>query len=126
MKGYTDIEQSKKLVELLPLETADMEYMFLKRDGSMVSIVPFIKDGYEESDCSYNFVPCWSLEALLQIMPQCIEDKYYLVLGTLNGNSGWYVCYEAYDLSLKHYIAKSVLIDACVEMIYKLKENNLL
>lgn len=76
MKSYTDIEQSKKLAEFLPIESADMEYMFLKRDGSMVNIVPFIKDGSEESDCSYNFVPCWSLAALLDILPETIEDEW--------------------------------------------------
>lgn len=27
MKGYTDIEQSKKLAEILPVESADMEYI---------------------------------------------------------------------------------------------------
>ena len=41
MKAYTDINQSKKLAEILPIESADMEYMFLKKDGSKVSNVPF-------------------------------------------------------------------------------------
>ena len=28
MKGYTDLEQSKKLAEILPLESADMWYSY--------------------------------------------------------------------------------------------------
>lgn len=47
MKAYTDLEQSKVIAQILPLKSADMEYMFLKRDGSKVSNVPFVKDEFE-------------------------------------------------------------------------------
>lgn len=72
MKSYTDIEQSKKLTKILRLESADMEYMFLKKDGSKVSNVPFVKDGFEEPECCYTFIPCWSLAALLGVLPKSL------------------------------------------------------
>lgn len=31
MKSYTDLEQSHKLAEILPLESADMYYLYLKK-----------------------------------------------------------------------------------------------
>jgi hypothetical protein len=126
MKSYTDLEQSKALAKILPIDSADMEYMFLKKDNSMVSEVPFVKDGYEEPDCPYNMVHCWSLTALLNILPHCIDDTYDLVLGKLSDNKGWYVMYDDIDHFVFLYIAKSNLIDACVEMIVKLKEEDLL
>ena len=75
MKSYTDLEQSKRLAEILPLESADMEYMFLKKDNSKVSNVPFVKDDDEPEwpdDGSYDFIPCWSLAALFTVLQnQC-------------------------------------------------------
>jgi hypothetical protein len=141
MKAYTDLDQSKKLAEILPLESADMEYMFLKKDNSMVSEVPFVKDGYEEPDCSYNMVHCWSLTALLAILPNEIltderfechyqidirkydgGDKttlYQIAYGNNRGFSGsWHDMINTGE--------KESLIDACYDMIIELKEMNLL
>lgn len=64
MKHYTNIEQSKRLVELgLNIGTADMYYV--SEDYSTPRIgVPL--------GLSPN-VPCWSLEALLEAIPQSIQ-----------------------------------------------------
>ena len=110
-KICTSLEQSKKLLELgINANTADMEYMFLKRDNSIVSRVPFIKDGYEEPDCSYNMVPCWSLTGLLRILPSASldsSDDHYFRLYCMEKFSEWY----------------DNPIDAVFEMIIRLKEN---
>ena len=61
VKSYTDILQSKKLAEILPLETTDMEYVFFKRNSSKISNVPFVKDDYEPEwpdDSSLDSIPC--------------------------------------------------------------------
>ena len=47
MKGYTDLEQSKKLAEILPLESVDMEYLTINETGSLIGTVPFVKDNSE-------------------------------------------------------------------------------
>ena len=50
MKSYTDLEQSKKLAEILPIESAVMPYYYDK-----------------DNDVE---IPCWSLAALLNATPQ--------------------------------------------------------
>lgn len=63
MKSYTDIEQSKKLAKILPLESADMEYLTINETGSFIGTVPFVKDDSEVEDSAYshtyNRIACW-------------------------------------------------------------------
>ena len=116
MKSYTDLEQSKKLAEILSVESADM---FYRNNGIDVKLM------WEHNAHNVKY-PCWSLAALLQIMPHCIYDKYDLTLGKLSDNGGWYICYGDVDHFVNIYIAKSNLIEACYEMILTLKEKDLL
>ena len=107
-KAYTDLEQSRKLAEILPLESADMWYD--------VSDHPRL-DKRETEQLSYRFAytPCWSLAALLDILPKgkvLIDDVHsnkYKVIG--------------YNLDTDYYDEP---LDACYEMIIKLKKQNLL
>lgn len=124
IKSYTDILQSRKLAEILPLESADMEYMFLKKDGSKVSNVPFVKDGFEEPECCYTFIPCWSLAAILNILPDELENDHFLTLQ--KEKDEYCCCYEDINgNSFTHTFADNP-VDACYEMILKLHEMNLL
>ena len=125
IKSYTDLEQSKKLAEILPIESADMEYMFLKKDGSKVSNFPFVKDGFEEPECCYIFIPCWSLAALLDFLPEIngIPLKVEKIKAE-DGYNGYYYYIEYKDIVLIPYSKNPV--DACYEMILKLHELNLL
>lgn len=117
IKSYTDLEQSKKLADIISHESADMEYMFLKKDGSKVSNVPFVKDGFEEHECCYTFIPCWSLAALLDLIPKGKS------LGQLQTNGEYYICMT----TINHVVTEcDNPIDACYEMILKLNELNLL
>lgn len=77
MKSYTDLEQSKKLAEILPLESADMHYNNVSIKG-----INYV-DEYRAELMEYNraikvlskytinplfeIVPCWSLAALLSV-----------------------------------------------------------
>jgi hypothetical protein len=124
MKAYTDIDQSKRLAEILPLESADMEYMFLKRDGSIVSRVPFIKDGYEEPDCSYNMVSCWSLTALLKYLSEIKPKVYTPVLFPSEGK--WILQFAEYGHGNVYEVSYDNPIDACVALIKNLHELKLL
>jgi len=122
MKSYTDIEQSKKLAEFLPLESADMEYLAIKESGALVGAVPFVKDDSEVENSAYDAVyeriPCWSLTALLGVLkhPRCIQgDKpIYWFCGCFGKDE------------LYHEVEADNPVDACYKMILELNELNLL
>ena len=59
MRPYTDSEQSKKLAEILPIESADM---FYRDNGIDVKLM------WEHSARKVTS-PCWSLVALLGFIP---------------------------------------------------------
>lgn len=124
MKAFTDLEQSKKLAEILPIESADMCY---PRDAFAVNYD-------EEPVCHYNGIglacPCWSLAALLDVIPQEIFDGEYVINITEGCDNRWVLTYDYYENRNHSYYGLSTgadnLVDACYEMILKLKEKNLL
>ena len=127
MKSYTDIEQSKKLAEILPLESADMFYCYgMDIDIKVWSFdsTPTIIDASNQIDV--DDIPCWSLTALFEVIPKYIDDHYVLRMDYNKDFSIWYdevgcgVSIELPD------ITKDSAIDACYEMIIKLHELNLL
>lgn len=143
MKAYTNIEQSKKLAEILPIESADMYYEYVLPRSNKLKHIPSIGNpvdalewynsnkgythfGKEPLSLKEYCIPCWSLVALLEVLPHRIDDIYELDMGKLSGNDGWYVCYDNGDNFFKHYVANNNLIDACYEMIIKLYEEKLL
>ena len=67
MKSYTDLKQSKKLAEFLPLESADMFYTLIDQ-----GLYLEVKQGIEPSK---DDIPCWSLTALLNILPSSTLDS---------------------------------------------------
>ena len=124
MKAYTDIEQSKKLAEILPIESADMCYRAYREEGGIPD--------YQVTLCPYQFaswigVPCWSLTALLGVMPKGEGKDLSLVFGSYDGGYHplWFCTYEEVPMILEITYSDDP-IDACVEMIYKLKEKNLI
>lgn len=115
IKSYTSLEQSKQLAKFLPLESADMYYDGFGRLPQGYAYTLIYPNSFEYDK------PCWSLAALLEILPypQLSKDK----LGS--GNEGWMVSVYPNDCrydSLWH----NNQVDACVEMILKLHELNLL
>lgn len=138
MKAFTDLEQSKKLAEILPIESADMAWCNSSIKGinytdpwhvelkTPIEIESIFNEAFvSDWKTWWRIIPCWSL-ALLDILPHRIDDRYDLVLGKLPDNKGWYVCYDDIDHFLKHYVTNSNLIDACYEMIIKLYEQKLI
>ena len=127
MKSYTDLEQSKRLAEILPLESADMEYIFIKKDNVPVGKVPFVKDDSEVEDSAYSHVydriPCWSLAALLNVIPKRIND--YNVLRIDIGNDEFAIWYDEIGYGVNNDlpdITSETAVDSCYEMILKLNE----
>ena len=113
MKAYKDLNQSKKLAEILPLESADMYWKNGISDKYIQCFTPFVSDD-DRSNVDFEYdVPCWSLAALLDIYP--------MVVGR---DMDMYCCWQnSKNLHSRHYDNP---IDACYEMIIKLNELNLL
>lgn len=111
IKSFTDIEQSKKLAEILPIESADMCW-YLATKGNPKAM---FNEGYSEYG---DFeLPCWSLAALLAILPEIQGGKPII---SLDDN---YITYP--HMSDLHTKADNI-VDACVAMIEKLNELNML
>ena len=127
MKAYTDLSQSKKLAEILPLESADM--CFNTRNNMPPLMTPYSKfNEFFNMEKTPDFlIPCWSLVALLDVIPKCIGD-YNIFRMDINDidTSMWYdkigygVCNELPDITIKEPV------DACVAMIEKLHKQKLL
>ena len=137
IKSYTNLEQSKKLAEILPIESADMCLTFVNNRwnpvwGKADDIYQLHKDNYEPDYTKDEYIDfdeyepkvigCWSLAALISVLP-----------GTITSNDG-----IAFELNIKkniieysnpslYLVYKSVksdnLIDGCYEMVVWLKQN---
>ena len=121
IKSYTDLEQSKKLADILPLESADMCYI---AHSELVNIhEPFYKKMDKED------IPCWSLAALLELIPKIYypvkDHPTYLTLG--KPKDKWCALYwDATGMQDGEQTLEDNPVDACFEMILKLHELNLL
>lgn len=74
MKHYTTIEQSKELLELgLSPETADMCWI-TENKGDTYSIYPTAIPWKDYTAKDY-YLPCWTAESLLDVLPNFIEHK---------------------------------------------------
>lgn len=119
IKSYTNIEQSRKLAEIMPLESADMYWKNGVSDKYIQCFTPFVIDDYR-SNVDYDYdIPCWSLTALLGVLP-LIDFTAPQLIGT---PKTLYRC--VYNDDLKSH-AYDNPVDACYEMIIKLNELNLL
>lgn len=119
MKAFTDLEQSKKLAEILSLESADMMYHSVENEygtGTFMTTSKFLTNGLRNDDFYIDDIPCWSLAALLNALPKSL---IYTPNQALTG----YCCKNIMH-DLETYGNNPV--DACVEMIIKLHEQKLI
>lgn len=128
IKGYTDLEQSKKLAEILSLKSADMvllheepyETSNSKFDGLHQALcISFSKydKSWKQKYKNISYFPCWSLAALIELLPPVYTLKPMI---DLEGNSIYYSGHNTLCTN------GDTLIDACVNMIINLKKLNLL
>ena len=110
-KAFTSLGQSKKLAEILPLESADMSYQHFVPEfgleGYCISL-----DAVEYDDD----IPCWSLAALLGVLPEGTR-----LLKSATDNTCHCDCPKG---NIDKWFDNPV--DACYELILKLHELNLL
>lgn len=123
MKSFTDLEQSRKLAEILPLESADMCYIKGKAH------LGFLYEEYKElgDTVLQDYEPCWSLTALLSVIPKRIKEDYIFRIDVgVKDSSVWY---DELNYGVKNDLPDITAynpLDACYEMIIKLHELNLL
>lgn len=116
-KICTSIEQSKKLLSLgLDPRTADMFYA--TEIGVLIAESPYEVEGHEPC---IPFTPAWSLTALLELMPVCIDDdNYFLVIEkdeTYLNEPIWRVSYKHYVEEYAIVEREASLINAAFEMV---------
>ena len=127
MKAFTDLDQSKKLAEILPLDSADMSINnSLFHNMTMVLTTPYKKlHEFFSGDTPDTTLPCWSLAALLDIL----NIKAYSIDEDAIVELSSYKTIE-WDLSISNLglevITESDPIDACYKMIFRLHEEKLL
>lgn len=114
IKSYTDLEQSRKLAKILPLESADMFFSGCAYPKE-VHFPTFSKTSVKDN------IPCWSLAALLDVLPVGTESHKQS-----DGSISYYYV-EVYN-NKKYFFTKRYdnPVDACYEMIIHLNELNLL
>lgn len=125
IRAYTTIEQSRKLAEILPLESADMYWLNRHIDLTETKYEVFVIDksnkyvdffkSYAVAIDNNEIIPCWSLAALLNVLPNYqlqTQDDGIGILCSCNGNFNIVTAYNP--------------INACYEMVLKLNELNLL
>lgn len=154
IKSYTDIKQSRKLAEILPLESADMYWLNKHIDLTETKYEAFIVDktnkyidffkSYAVAIDKNEIIPCWSLAALLTTLPNEIitdnrfECHYQIDIRKYDGSDNTTLYQIAYGNNrgssgswhdMINTGEKESLIDCCVQMIINLKdlkERNLL
>ena len=129
MKAYTDLEQSKKLAEILPVESADMEYLLEQwidektgRHKEEFYEIPVVK--VDDDPLQPITLNCWSLAALFKLLPKSIEGAEPSLIKTFRDD--YRIVYDIYgdeNITSEDYTNP---IDACYEMIIRLKEKDLI
>lgn len=135
IKTYTDLQQSRKLAEILPLESADMCYKYYS--GGMIT-------GYGDCVLAKSFItgknvirkndlPCWSLAALLGVLPfhLIVNNQIYafsMHKGLNKDGETYMIRYNIFNTDICLYKTEyyNNPVDACYEMIIRLHELNLI
>ena len=108
IKSYTDIEQSRKLAEILPLQGADMAWCnnslkgvnYVDNFSANLYTVKEMQNVFDNAlhgwDKYWELIPCWSLAALLDVLPYTI----YLSRDTIDANGNPAYKNECYKFSI--------------------------
>ena len=142
IKSYTDLEQSKKLAKILPIDSADMDYIPVVNTDNIDGEYSVIVNKWDNDHIiDEGWIPCWSLSALLSVLPNEIStgdrfiDKFQIVIRKYNGGNDATLYQIAFGNNrglsgswhdMINTGEKDNPVDACVDMIIKLNELNLL
>lgn len=107
IKSYTNLQQSKKLAEILPTETSDMIYTMVNWYNTPFVRIEKVNELNEDDICA------WSLAALLDTLPSA----------TLDSSNDHYYRLHCMEIFTEWH---NNPVDVCYELILKLNELNLL
>ena len=135
MKSYkimsklaTDLEQSEKLSKILKIDSADMVWNVCVDDTKR--LLPK-NDWDATTDGNRRNIPAWSVDALMAVLPIRFEYEFHVYKFKMctdvysNGN-------KVYDLGYQgaygwlEFEDSAELVDACVNLIIKLHERELI
>ena len=117
IKSYTDISQSRKLAEILPIESADMRY------AHFGDTHPWF---WDNNLLEAGATPCWSLAALLGALPSDIRRHEKTMFLTLEKAGAYNLYYKSKDRLDELWETDFEPINACYKMILNLHEEKLL
>lgn len=134
IKSYTSLEQSKVLADILPIESADMwwaeryagkvmengQYIVAENPVYYLCLSKPSNDNYSQDAVKY--IPCWSLAALLRVLPSVIKRKGKKMFLTLEKAGAYNLYYKSPDRLDELWETKEDVIDACYDMIIDLHE----
>ena len=113
IKSYTDLKQSKKLAEILPLESADMDYIPVVNTDNIDGEYSVIVNKWDNDHIiEEGWIPCWSLTALLSVL-------HDYTLQTNTDGTVFVVCDSKKPMISDAYDNP---VDACVAIIESLHE----
>ena len=120
--NFTSVKQSEMLVGLgLPEETADMAYIEHATNNSAFKfdedMPPMVLCGIPISEITANTLPCWSSGKLLELIP--LDYKQEKSLFDQSDQFTYSIIVDGYRTH-----ENDTLIDACVEMVSWLLEND--
>lgn len=118
MKHYTSIEQSKHLLKLgLNPESADMSYFTSYKQGKLYRVYHSsfaMNDKRQE-----GVIPCWSLGALLEVMPNAAMREYNLV----RNSEECYIAFDDVNKRIHENYEGNTPLEAAYNMVVWLLEN---
>ena len=140
IKSYTDLEQSKKLAKILPIESADMTWCYNNSikgvnytNQSFANLRP-VKEVIEVLDQTlsrwdkhWELIPCWSLSALFKVIPKHIKSVNVLRIDI--DEKDFSIWYDEIGYGVNTVLPDITMeepVDACVGVILELHELNLL
>lgn len=119
MKSYTDLEQSKKLAEILPLESADGFYEAqINPFTNKWEDILFVGNEWASDEV---VIPAWSLAALLNVLELPTLEKCNIG----KDKTGWMVTVYHNNSRYDSFFYNEP-VDACYEVILKLNELKML
>lgn len=125
VKSFTDLQQSKKLAEILPIESADCFWDY--DDLQKYHRINWFEDGYNKDSqlrLNKNNVCAWSLATLLKYLSEINPQMYTPVLFPSEGK--WILQFVKYGHGNVCEVSCNNPVDACVAMIEKLNELKML
>ena len=122
IKSYTDLEQSRKLAEILSPESADQTWERIAIVGANLD-VPEELQYRHNGDMPFQYysgigIPCWSLAALLDVLPAECECMALEHINYGNNRKEYFMHYVGGENIEDH----DNPVDACYEMIIQLHE----